>query len=333
MTGGVLGLSYAASVVIGGSALLGAVAGFLGPFAVLRGRSMFGDAMSHGTLPGVVLAFMVAGVKDAPILLIGAALSAILAALAMIGLERAGRVGPDVAIGVVLSAAFALGIVLLTRLSAEGAGGRSGMEEYLFGQAAGLVVGDLVVAAIVGALAFGAVLVWFRLLRTAIFDPGFAAVAGAPSWAVDVLTTTLLVVGIVLGVRTVGAILMVALLVAPTVAARQLTTRLSTLVPAAGLIGAAAGGLGAFVSGTADLPTGPVIVLLATAAALASVLFAPRRGVLPRALSSRRRRPTNSGPDPLYAAAARPAAPRAAGPPSDEVPSSGAVPRSGEDGR
>ncbi|APU14316.1 MULTISPECIES: metal ABC transporter permease [Actinoalloteichus] len=333
MTGGVLGLSYAASVVIGGSALLGMLAGVLGPFAVLRGRSMFGDAMSHGTLPGVVIAFMVGGVKDAPVLLIGAAISALLAALAMIGLERAGRVSPDVAIGVVLSAAFTLGIVLLTRLSAAGSGGQSGLEEYLFGQAAGLVRGDLVVAAIVGALAIGAVLVWFRLLRTAIFDPGFASVAGAPGWAVDVLTTALLVVGIVLGVRTVGAILMVALLVAPAVAARQLTTRLSTLVPLSGLIGAAAGGVGAFVSGRADLPTGPAIVLLATAAALASVLLAPRRGVLLRAVRSRRHRGgvaeerglsgdgSRHEPDPLTAGAASESPHRVGGPSPGEASS------------
>ncbi|AOS62945.1 metal ABC transporter permease [Actinoalloteichus hymeniacidonis] len=294
MTGGFLGLSYAASVVIGGSVLLGVVAGILGPFAVLRGRSMFGDAMSHGTLPGVVLAFMIAGVKDPTLLLLGAAISAALAAVAMITLERARRISPDVAIGVVLSAAFTLGIVLLTRVGSEGGGGQSGLEDYLFGQAAGLVRGDLVVASIVGVIAVGVVICWFRVLRTAIFDPGFASVIGIPAWAVDMLITALLVVGIVLGVRTTGAILMVALLVAPAVAARQLTRSLATLIPVSGVIGGLSGGIGAFVSGGENLPTGPVIVLVATAIALAAVLFAPGRGVLLRGARRRSRRAVGS---------------------------------------
>ncbi|GAB3479684.1 metal ABC transporter permease [Amycolatopsis cihanbeyliensis] len=277
-----LPLSYPDAVVVVGTAVLGFVAGALGPFAVLRRRSMFGDAMSHGTLPGVVLAFILTGTKTPELLLLGGAASAAAAALAMIGLERTGRLRPDAAIGVVLSMSLTLGIVLLTQLAGTGNSRQSGLNSYLLGQAAGMVRRDILFALVLGGLALAAVVVWFRVLRCATFDPGFSAVAGIPARAVDIASTALLVVAVVLGVRTVGAILMVALLVAPAVAARQLTRKLSGMVPLSGVIGAAAGATGGVLSGKAELPAGPVIVLLATAVAVLSVVLAPRRGMLAR---------------------------------------------------
>ena len=279
---GLVPLPYPVAVVAVGTAVLGFVAGALGPFAVLRGRSMFGDAMSHGTLPGVVVAFMITGVKDPVSSLVGAAVFAGVAALVMIGLERAGRTPPDAAIGIALSASFTLGIVLLTRVSQGGDADQSGLDAYLFGQAAGMVVRDVELAVGLGGLAVVLAAVFFRLLRSATFDPQFTAVAGVPTWAVDTASTVLLAVAVVLGVRTVGVILMVALLVAPAVAARQLTTQLSRMIALSGMIGAVCGVAGALIAGRTELPTGPVIVLLATAAALASILFAPRRGILAR---------------------------------------------------
>lgn len=284
---GLLPLPYPEAVVAVGTAVLGFVAGALSPFAVLRGRAMFADAMSHGTLPGVVLAFMLAGVKDPVLLLAGAAVFAVGAAVLMLGLERAGRTAPDAAIGVTLSATFALGIMLLTRVGHGGNVEQSGLDAYLFGQAAGMVVRDVQLALLLGGLALLAVLVFFRLLRSASFDPQFTAVAGVPTWTIDAASTGLLVIAVVLGVRTVGAILMVALLVAPCVAARALTRRLGTLVPVSGVIGAVCGVAGALTAGRAELPTGPVVVLLVTAVAVLALLFAPRRGVLARALRRR----------------------------------------------
>lgn len=284
---GLLPLPYPLAVVAVGTAVLGFVAGALGPFAVLRGRSMFSDAMSHGTLPGVVVAFMVTGVKDPVASLVGAAVFAGAAALLMLGLERAGRTPPDAAIGIVLSASFTVGIVLLTRVSQGGDADQSGLDAYLFGQAAGMVMRDVELALWLGGLAVLFAAVSLRLLRSATFDPQFAAVTGVPTWVVDVASTVLLAVAVVLGVRTVGVILMVAMLVAPAVAARQLTTRLSGMVALSGVLGAVTGVVGALVAGRTDLPTGPVIVLLATAVALASILLAPRRGVVVRLLRRR----------------------------------------------
>lgn len=283
-----LPLSYPDAVVIVGTAALGFVAGCVGPFAVLRERSMFGDAMSHATLPGVAIAFLLAGAKVPELLLLGAALSAALAAVVMTALNRNGAFRSDTAIGVVLSASLTLGIVLLTHIAGAGNSRQAGLDAYLLGQTAGMVERDIELTLLLGAVAVAAVAVWFRLLRTTIFDPGFSAVNGVRTWVVDAAITALLALAVVLGVRTVGAILMVALLVAPCVAARQLTTRLSALIPLSGLLGAASGVTGGLVSGRAELPAGPVIVLVATAMAVLAILFAPRRGVLAKRLGAAR---------------------------------------------
>ncbi len=283
-----LPLPYPDAVVVVGTAVVGFVAGALGPFAVLRRRSMFGDAMSHGTLSGVAVAFIATGAKVPESLLLGATVSAALAAFAMIALERASRLRPDAAIGVVLSVSLSLGIVLITHVSASGDSSQSGLTNYLLGQTAGMSERDIVVALVLGAVGLAVVVAGFRLLRSAAFDPGFTSVAGVPTWAVDAASTGLLALAVVLGVRTVGAILMVALLVAPVVAARQVTKRLAALVPLSGAVGAACGVLGGVLSGRAELPAGPVIVLLATGVALLSVVFAPRRGVLARVRRARR---------------------------------------------
>lgn len=282
-----LPLSYPDAVVVVGTAVVGFVAGLLGPLAVLRQRSMFGDAMSHGTLAGVAVAFLFTGAKAAESLLLGAAVSAALAAFAMIALERTGRLRSDEAIGVVLSVSLALGIVLLTGISGSGNARQSGLDDYLLGQTAGMVERDIVVALVGAGVAVTAILLGFRLLRSATFDPGFTAVAGVRTWIVDAASTGLLALAVVLGVRTVGAILMVALLVAPVVTARQLTTRLAALLPLSAAVGAACGAVGGLVSGRAELPAGPVIVLLATGLAVLSVLLAPRRGVIARARAGR----------------------------------------------
>lgn len=281
-----LPLSYPDAVVVTGTAALGFVAGALGPFAVLRGRSMFGDAMSHATLPGVALAFLLTGAATPELLLLGAALSATAAALVMSALHRARRIGADTAIGVVLALALTSGLVAVTH--AAGAGGQhAGLEEYLLGHAAGMVARDVVLITVIGAGALLVAALGFRLLRATMVDPQFAAVVGVRVWAVDALATALLAVAVVLGVRTVGAILMAALLVAPCVAARQVTTTLARLVPLAGLLGAICGVAGGVLAGRAELPAGPVIVLLATAVAVGSVLLAPGRGVLARIRAAR----------------------------------------------
>jgi manganese/zinc/iron transport system permease protein len=278
-----LPLSYSDAVVAIGAALLGISAGALGVFAVLRQRSLVGDALAHAALPGVCVAFLVTGAKDGGSLLIGAAVAGIVGALLMVSIERTSRIRPDAAIGVVLSSFFSLGIVLLTYIASTDDANQAGLEKYLFGQAAGLLERDLDVMAILAVVSLAAVAVGFRALKTTLFDPAFAGAIGLPVRALEVAMTLLLVVAVVIGLRTVGAILMVAMLVVPGVAARQLVGRLSLLLPLAALLGAVVGVTGALIASSAEVPTGPVIVLVGVALVALCVLLAPGRGVLWRA--------------------------------------------------
>jgi len=292
-----LPLNYSDAVVVLGAALLGITAGALGVFAVLRQRSLVGDALAHSALPGVCVAFIATGAKDAGTLLIGAAVAGLVGALFMVGIERTSRIRPDAAIGVVLSSFFSLGIVLLTYIANTNNANQAGLEKYLFGQAAGLLERDLTVMAVLAVGSLSLVALGFRALKTTLFDPGFAGSVGLPVRALEIAMTALLVVAVITGLRTVGAILMVAMLVAPAVAARQLAGRLVVVLPLAAAIGAAVGVSGALLSARAQVPTGPVIVLVGVGVVIACVLLAPGRGVLWRArkLARDRRRTLTEG--------------------------------------
>lgn len=287
-----LGLPYTDTVVVVGALVLGVASGVLGAFAVLRRRSLVGDAVAHATLPGVCIAFLVAGVKDVPGLLVGAAAAGLVAALLMVAIEGTGRIRADTAIGVVLSGFFALGVVLLTHISNTGDADQAGLENYLFGQAAGLLERDVAVMSGLAAAALAVVVVARRALTTTLFDRSYAGSIGLPVRALEIVMTALLVVAVVIGVRVVGAILMVAMLVVPTVTARQLADRFPRVLVLAGVVGALVGIVGALAATRAALPTGPVVVLVGFAIVLSVLLLAPGRGVVwtAGALLGRRRR-------------------------------------------
>jgi manganese/zinc/iron transport system permease protein len=290
-------LSYTDSVVLLGAVILGVSAGVLGAFAVLRQRSLVGDALSHAALPGVCVAFIATGAKDATTLAVGAAVVGVIAAGLILAIERTGRIRPDAAIGVVLTGFFSLGIVMLTFLANFNNSSQAGLDKYLFGQAAGLLASDIAVMGGLCAASLGLVAVAFRPLKTALFDLGFAGSIGLPVRLLELAMTAMLVVAVVIGVRTVGAILMVAMLIVPAVTARQVTNGLASLLVVAGITGALVGTAGSLISTGAEIPTGPVIVLVGFAVAMVAILFAPGRGVAwkARRVIAERRRALNEG--------------------------------------
>jgi manganese/zinc/iron transport system permease protein len=277
-------IGYTLRTVLLGAAILGAVGGVLGSFAVLRRQSLVGDALAHAALPGVCLAFLVTGLREPLPLMLGAALSGLAGALALLAIVRGSRIKEDAALGIVLSVSFGFGTLLLTRIQHQGDAAQSGLDRFLFGQAATLLERDVATMAVLAAVVLLVVWALFKELKLLTFDPDFAAVVGYPVTGLSVGLTALLVAAVAIGLQAVGVILMVALLIAPPVAARQWTRSLGAMALLAGAIGAASGVAGTLVSaGAADVPTGPAIVLAATACAAVSVLFAPERGVVWRA--------------------------------------------------
>jgi manganese/zinc/iron transport system permease protein len=248
---------------------------------MLRRQSLLGDAISHAALPGIVLAFLLTGTKSVLVLVIGAAIAGWLGTLLVIGIVSSTRIPQDSALGIVLSVFFGIGLVLLTYVQQMPDAAQAGLDRFLFGQAATLVGRDVALIIGIGAAVLTCVAVLWKEFKILSFDPEYAASLGFPVRRIEVLLTTLLVIAIVIGLQTVGVVLMASMVVAPAASARQWTDSLSRMVLIAAFFGAIAGIGGAVASGaTADLPTGPAIVLAATLIVVLSLLFAPGRGVV-----------------------------------------------------
>jgi manganese/zinc/iron transport system permease protein len=277
--------------VLTGAAMLGAIAGMLGAFAVLRRQSLLGDALAHAALPGVCLGFLIAGGRDLGSIMAGAFFTGALAALVMMLITRATTLKTDAALGIVLSVFFAVGVVLLTHLQGMGGAASAGLGSFLFGQAAAILPSDLWVMGGVGLVALALVVAFWKEFKLVSFDAGFARAQGFPVTLLEGLLTVMVALAIVVGLQLVGVVLIVALLIAPAAAARQWTNSLGTMVMLSALIGAASGAGGALISATTrGLATGPVVVLCASAAVLVSLMLAPRRGLVWQALAARRAR-------------------------------------------
>jgi manganese/zinc/iron transport system permease protein len=282
---------YTLRVVALGAATLGIVSGALGAFAVLRRQSLLGDAISHAALPGIVLAFVLTGTKAPLALLVGAALAGWAATLAVTAIVRTTRIKYDAALGLVLSVFFGIGLVLLTDVQKRPDAAQAWLDRFLFGQAAGLLRSDVETMAILGVPVLAALALLWKELKLLAFDPAFGASLGFPMRALDLVLTGLLVIAIVVGLQTVGVVLMSAMVVAPAVAARQWTDRLGLMVCLSATAGAAAGVAGALISSRVErMPAGPTIVLCATVLVLGSLLLAPNRGLAWRWFRERRNR-------------------------------------------
>lgn len=274
-----------------GSAVLGIVGGVLGSFAVLRRQGLLGDALAHTALPGIALAFLLTNSKAPLILMAGAAIAGWLGTLVIITVVRETRISEDSALGIVLTVFFGLGLVLLTYIQQHRGANQAGLDQFLFGQAATLVERTVIQMGGVGIVALIVVAVFYKEFKILTFDPDFAGSIGLPTRGLDILLTSLIVAAVVIGLQTVGVVLMAAMLIGPAAAARQWTDRLAVMIVLSAFFGALSGVSGAVISVTAArIPTGPMIVLCMTVVVLISLFFAPARGIVPEYLRLRRAR-------------------------------------------
>ncbi len=282
---------YTLRTIALGSAILGIVSGALGSYAVLRKQSLLGDAMSHAALPGIALAFLLTGSKMPLVLIVGAAAAGWVATLFIMSIVNTTRVKYDTALGMVLSVFFGFGLVLLTIIQKRPDATQAGLDKFLFGQAAALLERDVVTMGILGASAILVTLLLWKEFKLLSFDPDFASTLGFPVRILDIILTTLIVIAIVLGLQTVGVVLMSAMIVAPAASARQWTDNLGIMIILSAFFGALAGISGALLSASVPrLPTGPTIVISVSVIVIVSMLLAPRRGILWRWWRERRQR-------------------------------------------
>jgi manganese/zinc/iron transport system permease protein len=290
------GGGYNATVVALGCAAFGLAAGALGCFVLLRGRALIADAAAHATLPGVCLAFILAAglgwnPRSLPLLLAGAAITAGLGVLAAGAIARGGRIRDDAAMALVISIGFGIGVVLISVVQSLPVGGQAGLTSFILGQAAGMSAAD---AQVIGALAVASLALLallFRPLAALCFDADFAASVGLPVRLLDLALLGLMLAVTVAGLRAVGLILVVALMVVPAATARLATEKLPVMAVLAGIFGAVAAWFGASLSAaTPGLPTGATIALSACALFALALVFAPARGILAFALRQSRLR-------------------------------------------
>lgn len=283
------------SVMIG-ALFLGISAGIVGSLVLLRDRALIGDALAHGTLPGICTAFLISvlsgyGEKNSVILLTGATCTGIVAILTVHAIVHYTRLTEDTAIGIVLSTFFGAGVALLSFLQQFGRGNVAGLNHFIYGQAAAMQRNEVLMISIIALLATILALILFKEFRLLCFDEDFAKSEGWPVNRLDLVLMGLVVLVVVAGLQAVGMILVIALLIIPPAAARLWTEKMSSMTLLSSIIGGASGYIGAALSATyPNLPAGSIIVLTTSSVFAVSLLFAPTRGLVSRALKVARLR-------------------------------------------
>lgn len=282
---------YTFQTVALGSALLGLISGVLGSFAVLRKQSLLGDGVSHSALPGVVMAFVLSGSKNTEVLLLGALIFGLLATLLIIGIVKHTRVKFDSALALIMSVFFGLGLVLLTYVQKIPNSNQAGLKRFIFGQASTLLQRDIILMLICGFFLITLILLFWKEFKLFTFDSDYAQSLGFSSGKLNLLLSFMIVLAIIIGLQTVGVILMSAMLITPAVAARQWTNKLWLMITLAALFGSISGIIGTIISSlTSKMPTGPAIVVCVSVIVLISILFSPQRGILHRFYQLRKNR-------------------------------------------
>ncbi len=270
-------------VVLIGTLLLGLASGLIGVFALLRRRALVGDALSHAALPGICLAFMVLGYKSFGGLLLGALASGIIGVLTILLITQNRRIDQDTAIGIVLTSFFGLGICLSRIIQNHPDGTQAGLENFIYGKAASMLVSDAWFIAAICGLVVLTVLFLFKELALICFDPDYARTTGWPVLMLDIVLMASIVAVTMVGLQSVGVVLIISLLITPSAAARFWSNDLRVVLVLSAVIGAVSAVIGTAISAlTPQLPTGPVIVITAALAFAVSATFAPRRGILSR---------------------------------------------------
>jgi len=250
--------------------MVGIMSGIIGSFIILRGMSLMGDAISHSVLPGVAVAYML-GIN----LLLGAAIFGVLAALLIGFVASKSQLKNDTAIGIVFSAFFALGFILISMAESS-----TNLHHILFGNVLAVSDNDLITTACVlmGVILF--VVVFFKELLITSFDETFAKAYGLQTQLIHYGLMLVLTLVTVSALQTVGIILIVAMLITPAATAFLWTNHLSIMLWLASGIGALASTIGLYLSYTLNWASGPAIVLVAAILFLISFVISPKQGFI-----------------------------------------------------
>ncbi|MFD1635830.1 metal ABC transporter permease [Evansella tamaricis] len=255
--------------------LVGIICGVIGCFIILRGMALMGDAISHAVLPGVVIAYMLGAS-----FFIGAVITGVLTALSIGYISQNSRIKEDSAIGIMFTAMFALGIVMITGLQ----GTSVDLWHILFGNVLAVSKVDLWITVGIGAFVLLAVVLFYRPLLLSTFDETMAKASGLPVKFIHYMLMLLLSLVTVASLQTVGIVLVVAMLITPGATAYLLTDRFPVMLLLSAFFGVVSAVAGIFFSVIYDVSSGASIVLVASILFLFALFFSPKQGIIPRML-------------------------------------------------
>ncbi|MDO8613494.1 MAG: metal ABC transporter permease [Dehalococcoidia bacterium] len=251
--------------------VVSAVSAVIGSFVILKGMAFIGDALPHASFGGVAVAF----VLDANLYL-GGAIAAVLTAILIGFVSRRGLIKYDTAIGILFVGAFAAGILIISRQNNY----TPDLFSFVFGNVLGVSWGDVWTTAALSTVILLLVLLFYKEILFVAYDPSMAAASGLPVAAIQYGLLALVGVTTVIGLQTVGIVLVVALLVTPAATAQLLTRRLPPMMAVGALVGVLSSLVGLYIAYYADVAASAAIVLTATGFFALAFLFAPGRGLL-----------------------------------------------------
>jgi manganese/zinc/iron transport system permease protein len=261
--------------------LLGGVSGAVGTFNFLRKKTLVGETVAHSMLPGVLIAFILSGVKNPLVLITGAAISGWLSIWVVDYITRHSKIKGDSALAIVLSSFFGLGIVMLTVIQRTSGKEQSGLDHYIFGNAAAMTPEDSLVFGSISLIVLAIVFWHYFSLKAVVFNQDFAQSIGINTRWIEAIISFITILSISVGIKAVGIVMMSALLIIPPTAARFWTDSLRKMLVVSGIFGAVSGWLGAFVSYSySSMPTGPWTIVIISIIAFVSMMFAPKKGVV-----------------------------------------------------
>ena len=274
-------LPYIQTVILGAS-LLGILAGLMGSFSYVRGENLVGDAISHAALPGIAIAFILHPSRNILFLLSGAALSGLCAMALIIAIRQFSKIKTDTALALILSVFFGTGMILMGVIQRYFGAEQAGLDSFIFGQAAAFMKSDLYIIIVALMIVLFVLIRYFHLFKLLSFDPDFFQSLGLEKKKYSFILNALLIMVVILGLQTVGVVLMSALLIGPPSIARLWTEKFASMVFISAVIGGLCGLVGTIISIQFDLPTGPAIVICLMVLVLVNFLFAPGRGIIAR---------------------------------------------------
>ncbi|MCM3092767.1 MULTISPECIES: metal ABC transporter permease [unclassified Cytobacillus] len=262
------------------SIMVGIICGVIGCFIILRGMALMGDAISHAVLPGVAISYML-GVN----FFFGAVISGVITAIAIGFVSQNSRIKHDTSIGIMFTAAFASGIIIITMLKSS-----TDLYHILFGNVLAVRSSDMWITLAISLIVLGAVYLFYKELLVTSFDPTMGAAYGLPVRFIHYFLMTLLTMVTVASLQTVGIVLVVAMLITPAAAAYLLTERLWVMIFLASGIGVISSITGLYFSFTYNLASGATIVISSTGIFILVFLFSPKHGLIWKTLKVKKKR-------------------------------------------